>query len=97
MRNSALLLVPLEQSTLAHDLLVLRASAAECLMRGEGSITVDVSSLRRLSSETIAALLWTRRKCSGHGIGFTVRGATGHAAQSLTRCGLGEALGSGGR
>lgn len=97
MRTSARVFLPLDDSNLAHDLLLLRASAAECLMRGEGSITVDVSSLRRLSSETIAALLWTRRKCNGHGIGFTVSGAKGNAAQALTRCGLGEALATGGR
>jgi hypothetical protein len=66
-------------------------------MRGEGGIAVDVSSLRRLSSETIAALLWARRKCNGNGIGFAVHGATGNAAQALTRCGLGEAIEAGGR
>ncbi len=92
MKDSDLVFVPLNEGSLAHDLLVLRASAAECLIRGEGTITVDVSSLRRLSSETIAALLWTRRKCNGHGIGFSVLGAKAAAAQALTRCGLGEAL-----
>ena len=96
-RNPALISIPLDESNLAHDLLVLRATAAEWLIRGEGSIAVDVSSLRRLSSETIAALLWTRRKCNGQGIGFTVHGATGNVAQALTRCGLGEAIGAGGR
>lgn len=95
--DTGLVLVALSERSLAHDLLLLRASAAECLMRGQGSITVDISELRRLSSETIAALLWARRKCNGHGIGFEVLGARAAAAQALTRCGLAEALTAGGR
>ena len=97
MHDTRLVLVALTERSLAHDLLRLRASAAECLIRGEGSITVDISSLRRLSSETIAALLWTRRKCTGHGIGFAVLGARPTAAQSLTRCGMAGTLTMGGR
>jgi anti-anti-sigma regulatory factor len=96
-RDTSLVLVPLNEGSLAHDLLALRASTAECLIRGHGTITVDVSELRRLSSETIAALLWARRKCNGHGIGFTVLGARATPAQALARCGLGEALSAGGR
>ncbi|WP_041307299.1 STAS domain-containing protein [Intrasporangium calvum] len=96
MNESGLVHVTLDERSLPHDLLLLRASTAECLTRGRGSVVVDISSLRRLSSETIAALLWTRRKCSGLGIGFTIVGARAAAAQSLSRCGMAEQLTVGG-
>lgn len=82
--------ISLQDESLTHDLLVLRARVAECLVRGHGSITVDVTSLRRVSSETVAALLWARRKCSASAIPFTVCGAGTRTSLVLHRCGLQE-------
>lgn len=81
--------IELRDDSLAHDLLVLRASVAECVVRGEGSITVDLSSLDRLSSVAVAALLWARRSCSSRSVAFRVEHARGNRnRQVLERCGL---------
>lgn len=95
--HTAPVVVALGEASLTHDLLVLRAASAERLVRGEGSLIVDVTSLRRLSSETVAALLWARRKCRAHGLGFAITGARTGPARTLYRCGLDEAVGAGER
>lgn len=81
--------VELGDDSLAHDLLVLRASVAECVVRGQGSVTVDLSSLSRLSSVAVAALLWARRSCGSRSVAFRVEHARGNRnRQVLQRCGL---------
>ncbi len=81
--------IRLDDDSLAHDLLVLRASVAECVVRGQGSITVDLSSLSRISSVAVAALLWARRSCSSRSVTFRVENARGSRnRQVLQRCGL---------
>lgn len=83
-----MVVVSLRDASLLPDLLTLRAASAECLIRGEGGLAVDISAVRRLSSETIAALLWVRRICSANGIDLAVVGARSGPAQALHRCGL---------
>lgn len=81
--------VELRDASLAHDLLVLRASVAECVVRGQGSITVDLSSLTRVSSVAVTALLWARRSCGARSVPFRVEAARGNRnRQVLQRCGL---------
>lgn len=84
--------INLNDDSLARDLLALRACVAERLVRGHGGVSVDVSSLKRLSSETVAALLWARRKCRAQGVPFSVSGAGTRNTRILLRCGLQEAL-----
>lgn len=81
--------VALHDVSLAHDLLVLRASVAECVVRGQGSVTVDLASLTRVSSVAVAALLWARRSCGTRSVPFTVQRVKGSRnRQVLQRCGL---------
>jgi hypothetical protein len=81
--------VALHDVTLAHDLLVLRASVAECIVRGQGSVTVDMAGVTRLSSVAVAALLWARRDCGMRAVPFSVQRVMGNRnRQVLARCGL---------
>ncbi len=82
-------LIELRDESLAHDLLVLRAAVAECVVRGQGSVTVDLSSLTRVSSVAVTALLWARRSCSTRSVAFRVEDVRGNRnRQVLQRCGL---------
>lgn len=81
--------VELRDDSLAHDLLVLRASVAECVVRGQGSVTVDLSALTRVSSVAVTALLWARRSCGTRSVAFRVEDVRGNRnRQVLQRCGL---------
>ena len=61
------------------------------LDRGPRTLVVDMSGVARLSSTTIAALLWVRRRCAARGVDVVVREAsTRHLAQ-LRRIGLRDA------
>lgn len=81
--------VELRDESLAHDLLVLRASVAECVVRGQGSVTVDLTSLTRVSSVAVTALLWARRSCGARSVPFRVEEVRGNRnRQVLQRCGL---------
>jgi anti-anti-sigma regulatory factor len=83
-------LVALRDHSLAQDLLALRARVGECLVHRQGRVAVDVSALSRMSSVTVAALLWSRRTCAAGAVPFAVEGVGVAAAhrQVLQRCGL---------
>lgn len=80
--------VHLREDSMTHDLLVLRASVAERMVRGSGSVRVDVSGVQRVSSEVVHVLLWARRNCARRGVAFAVDGAGTRTSTVLGRCGL---------
>jgi anti-anti-sigma regulatory factor len=80
--------VALHDTTLRRDLLLLRARLAETLPRGPAQVVVDLSDLDRISSTTIAALLWTRRCCDTGGLAFALRGSDSRHHDMLQRSGL---------
>jgi anti-anti-sigma regulatory factor len=88
--------VELHEPPLAHDLSRLRSHLAQSLMRGPGEVTVDLSTVDRISSPTVAALLWARRSCATRGVPFRVTGTTGQNAKVLRLCGLVTADAGGG-
>jgi anti-anti-sigma regulatory factor len=59
------------------------------LAGGPRVLVVDLSGVRRLSSTTIAALLWVRRRCSERGVDVLVCGASRRQVDMLRRIGLG--------
>lgn len=79
--------VELSEPSMARDLAQLRSQLAECLVRDRSGVTVDLSAIDRISSPTVAALLWARRTCAARHLPFTV---TGYAQDSavLRSCGL---------
>ena len=80
--------VELREPPLAHDLSRLRSQLAQSLMRGPGGVTVDLATVDRISSPTVAALLWARRSCAIRGVPFSVTGTSGQNAKVLRLCGL---------
>lgn len=58
------------------------------LERGPRTMVVDMSGVARLSSTTIAALLWVRRRCAARGVDVIVRGASPRHRALLRRIGL---------
>ena len=80
--------VTLHDDTLTHDLAVLRGRVARSAVRTGADVRVDVAGLRRVSSVTVAALLWARRTCGARGVAFAVHGATEGQWVVLQRCGL---------
>ncbi len=85
--------VPLRDSSLAGDILALRASVASSVMGHRSTVTVEVSQLRSPSSVAVGALLSARRRCRVRGIPFSVQGAQGPIRQAMLRCGLVETRG----
>lgn len=87
--------VPLRDATLTDDLARLRSEVATTVLHGRGGITVDLSAVERISSPTVAAVLWARRSCSARRIPFAVTGNPGRNARVLRSCGLlGQEAGS---
>lgn len=80
--------VELRDPALVHDLSRLRSQLALTLLRGRGGLTVDVSAVERISSPTVAALLWARRSCAARSVPFSVTGCSGANAVVLNTCGL---------
>lgn len=95
-REGSSVLVELHEPSLAHDLSLLRSQLAGCLLKGRGGVTVDLSAVDRISSPTVAALLWARRSCAARRVPFTVTGYSGQNAAVLRTCGL-VTLAEGGR
>lgn len=81
-------LISFGDSSVAHDILLLRATVAQRLLGQGSSVTVDLSDLRHPSSGAVGTLLWARRRCHARGIPFSVLGATGITLQAMRRSGL---------
>ncbi|MEO7447446.1 MAG: STAS domain-containing protein [Humibacillus sp.] len=85
--------VHLDQATLVHDLTLLRRELPRVLLDGHGTVTVDLGSVDRLSSATVAALLRLKRLCLVHGVEMRVRNPRGRGRSVMRRCGLLETEG----
>lgn len=63
------------------------------LTLGPRCLVVDVSEISDLSSTTVAALLWIRRRCSERGVEVALRGVAGRHRDALLRIGFVRELG----
>ena len=84
--------VYLRDESLIQDLSTLRRELASRLRGGQRSVVIDISGIDRLSSPTVAALLWARRSCTAHRALVTVRNPSGRSLDVLRRRGLAEVL-----
>ena len=62
------------------------------LETGPHTVVVDMADVRRLSSTTIAVLLWIRRTCSARGVEVRLRHAFQGDVDTLARSGLLDAF-----
>lgn len=86
------LVVNLHDDTLLQQLSDLRGQLAELLRTGHGEIVIDIGGVARLSSATVAAILWAKRSCATRGVDLSVRNPSGRNLDVLRRCGLAEVL-----
>lgn len=84
--------VYLRDESLIQDLSTLRHELASRLRAGQRSVVIDISGIDRLSSPTVAALLWARRSCTARRAHVTVRNPSGRSLDVLRRRGLAEVL-----
>lgn len=85
--------VRLRDRSLSEDLARLRTQLGRGLLDSCG-LVVDVSGVERLSSPSVAAILWARRSCAARNVPFQVTGHRGRNQRILRSCGLVDGGGS---
>lgn len=84
--------VALRDEDLLKTLTDLRWRLGGLLESGPSTLVLDVSQVRRLSSATIAVLLWVKRRCLTRGVQVVVRRPSRDSLAVLARTGLQSAL-----
>ncbi len=82
------MVVPLSDRTVREALHDLRWRTEEMLADGPEAVVVEVSGLTRLSSATVAALLWAKRRCTSRGVRLLLTDPDDALAGQLHRAGL---------
>jgi anti-anti-sigma regulatory factor len=80
--------VPLRGSSLPQVLGDLDRRLGEAFEGGPRTLVIDMTGVGRVSSTTIAALLWTKRRCSSRGVEVQLRGPSRRCLDALGRVGL---------
>ncbi|WP_228521985.1 STAS domain-containing protein [Nocardioides islandensis] len=78
----------LREAGLAHTFDNLHARLDAALETGPRVVVVDMSAIGQVSSTTIAALLWVKRRCSARGVEVLLRGSSRRSLDTLRRVGL---------
>lgn len=81
-------LVVLRDENLLGGIADLRWRLDDVLARGTWTVVIDVSDVRRLSSATVAVLLWATRRCQARNVRVVVREPTRASMELLRRTGL---------
>lgn len=84
--------VALDDRSLPLGLSRLRSAVRASLLQGGSRVVVDIGGLHRLSSPTVAALLWANRQCAQRGGCVVLQSPTEQTLALLRRTGLGEVL-----
>ncbi|MBZ5740647.1 STAS domain-containing protein [Nocardioides mangrovi] len=85
---SAPVVVPLTDDGLTEVLDDLDRRLDVALTGGPRAVVLDLATVTEVSSTTIAALLWARRRCSSRGVAVVVRHPTRRCRDTLERVGL---------
>jgi anti-anti-sigma factor len=80
--------VHLDDDTLLRGLADLRWRVDDLLAGGRRFLVVDIAGLARLSSATLAALLWAHRACRARGGRLVLSGPNRRCQEMLSRTGL---------
>ncbi len=84
--------IVLDDRALPNGLTRLRQVVRDAFLDGGARVVVDVSGLHRLSSGTVAALLWANRHCAQRGGVVVLRNPSENSLGLLRRTGLGDVL-----
>jgi len=80
--------VTLADDSLLHGLTEIKTRLADMMRSGGADLVLDLSRLDRLSSATLAAMLWARRTCYARGGRVVVRNPNRRCREVLTRTGV---------
>lgn len=84
--------IVLHDDALPSGLTRLRQVVRDAFLDGGARVVVDVAGLQRLSSATVAALLWANRHCAQRGGVVVLRAPSESSLGLLRRTGLGDVL-----
>jgi anti-anti-sigma factor len=84
--------VELGPEDLPHALLDLHRVVTKAVLGGACRVVVDVSQVDCLTSTTITALLWARRRCVARGGAVVVRNPSARSMDLIIRTGLWDVL-----
>ncbi len=85
-------IVELQPEDLPHALLDLHRVVTHAVQRGASRVVVDVSRVECLTSTTITALLWARRRCQARGGAVVLRNPSARSMDLIIRTGLWDVL-----
>jgi len=85
--GAPVLTVALGHDSPVTDLRLVREGVARSVLRRR-ALELDVSAVDRLSSPTVATILWARRRCTARNLPFSVVGGRGRTRRVLLSCGL---------
>lgn len=91
-RQTLDVVVVLDDRALPAGLSRLRLVVRDAFLDGEAKVVVDIAGLHRLSSATVAALLWANRHCGQRGGTVVLRDPSDSSLAVLRRTGLGDVL-----
>jgi anti-anti-sigma regulatory factor len=80
--------LPLRNAGVAQALDELELRLDTALATGPRVVVVDMSAIGQVSSTTIAALLWVKRRCASRGVEVLLRGPSRRNLDTLRRVGL---------
>lgn len=84
--------VALEDRLLVQGLSDLRWRLPALLAGGAESLVIDLSGVERLSSSSIATLLWVKRACAARRVRVVLSRPSDRTLEVLTRTGLASVL-----
>ena len=84
--------VELQPEDLPHALIDLHRVVTHAVQRGASRVVVDVSRVECLTSTTITALLWARRRCQARGGAVVLRNPSARSMDLIMRTGLWDVL-----
>ena len=84
--------VELRPEDLPHALLDLHRVVTQAVLRGACRVVVDVSQVDCLTSTSITALLWARRRCVARGGAVVLRNPSARSMDLIIRTGLWDVI-----
>ncbi len=84
--------VELRPEDLPHTLLDLHRVVTQAVLRGACRVIVDVSQVDCLTSSSITALLWARRRCVARGGAVVLRNPSARSMDLIIRTGLWDVI-----
>jgi anti-anti-sigma factor len=85
-------IVPLPRTGLKTALGDLEHRVEAALATGPRAVVLDMGAVERVSSTTVAMLLWARRRCAFQGVEVVLRHPSPHCREAIERTGLLKAV-----